>query len=191
MLRTMLKSKIHRATVTQADLHYVGSVTIDADLMDAADLLEGEQVTIVDIDNGNRLVTYAITGERGSGVIGINGAAAHLVHPGDLVILIAYATMEDAQAREYQPRIVFVDNANRQIDLGEHARSRVRAGGCVRPDVAALNDAARDRRPQHAHRRRADLRIRRPRQGGAELADPHRIRGHRRRTRADHRRTDR
>ena len=82
MLRTMLKSKIHRATVTQADLHYVGSVTIDADLMDAADLLEGEQVTIVDIDNGARLVTYAITGERGTGVIGIDGAAAHLVHPG-------------------------------------------------------------------------------------------------------------
>ena len=99
MLRTMLKSKIHRATVTQADLHYVGSVTIDADLMEAADLLEGEQVTIVDIDNGARLVTYAITGQRGSGVIGINGAAAHLVHPGDLVILIAYATMDDAEAR--------------------------------------------------------------------------------------------
>lgn len=90
MQRTMLKSKIHRATVTQADLHYVGSVTIDADLMEAADLLEGEQVTIVDIDNGARLVTYAITGERGTGVIGINGAAAHLIHPGDLVILIAY-----------------------------------------------------------------------------------------------------
>src|SRR5690349_16402136 len=121
MIRTMLKSKIHRATVTQADLHYVGSVTIDADLMDAADLLEGEQVTIVDIDNGNRLVTYAITGERGSGVIGINGAAAHLVHPGDLVILIAYAAMDDAQARAYQPRIVFVDDANRQIDLGDHS----------------------------------------------------------------------
>ena len=118
MLRTMLKSKIHRATVTQADLHYVGSVTIDADLMDAADLLEGEQVTIVDIDNGNRLVTYAITGQRGSGVIGINGAAAHLIHPGDVVILIAYGTMEDARAREYEPRIVFVNAANRQIDLG-------------------------------------------------------------------------
>jgi aspartate 1-decarboxylase len=118
MLRTMLKSKIHRATVTQADLHYVGSVTIDADLMDAADLLEGEQVTIVDIDNGARLVTYAITGERGSGVIGINGAAAHLVHPGDLVILIAYGTMEEAEARAYQPRIVFVDAANKPIDLG-------------------------------------------------------------------------
>ena len=118
MLRTMLKSKIHRARVTQADLHYVGSVTIDADLMDAADLLEGEQVTIVDIDNGARLVTYAITGERGSGVIGINGAAAHLVHPGDLVILIAYGTMEDAEARTYQPRVVFVDADNKQIDLG-------------------------------------------------------------------------
>jgi aspartate 1-decarboxylase len=118
MLRTMLKSKIHRATVTQADLHYVGSVTIDADLMDAADLLEGEQVTIVDIDNGARLVTYAITGERGSGVIGINGAAAHLVHPGDLVILIAYGTMDDAEARAYRPRIVFVDADNTPIDLG-------------------------------------------------------------------------
>lgn len=86
--------------------------------MDAADLLEGEQVTIVDIDNGARLVTYAITGERGSGVIGINGAAAHLVHPGDLVILIAYATMDDARARTYQPRIVFVDAYNKPIDMG-------------------------------------------------------------------------
>jgi aspartate 1-decarboxylase len=118
MFRTMLKSKIHRATVTQADLHYVGSVTIDADLMEAADLLEGEQVTIVDIDNGARLVTYAITGERGTGVIGINGAAAHLVHPGDLVILIAYASMTDPEARSHRPRIVFVDAENRQIDLG-------------------------------------------------------------------------
>ena len=118
MFRTMLKSKIHRATVTQADLHYVGSVTIDADLTDAADLLEGEQVTIVDIDNGARLITYAITGERGRGVIGINGAAAHLVHPGDLVILMAYATMDDAQAREYRPRVVFVDAVNRQVEVG-------------------------------------------------------------------------
>lgn len=118
MFRTMLKSKIHRATVTDANLHYVGSVTIDADLMDAADLIEGEQVTIVDVDNGQRLVTYAITGRRGSGVIGINGAAAHLVHPGDLVILIAYGTMEDAEARAYRPRVVFVDEDNRQVDIG-------------------------------------------------------------------------
>lgn len=118
MFRTMMTSKIHRATVTQADLHYVGSVTIDADLMDAADLLEGEQVTIVDIDNGHRLETYAITGARGSGVIGINGAAAHLVHPGDLVIIIAYGMMSDAEARSFTPRVVFVDGANRPVDVG-------------------------------------------------------------------------
>lgn len=127
MLRTMLKSKIHRATVTQADLHYVGSVTIDADLMDAADLLEGEQVTIVDIDNGNRLVTYAITGERGTGIIGINGAAAHLIHPGDLVILISYGTMENSEARAFQPRVIFVDGQNRQIDFS-HDAARVPDG---------------------------------------------------------------
>ena len=100
MFRTMLKSKIHRATVTQADLHYVGSVTVDADLLDAADLLPGEQVAIVDVTNGARLETYVIPGERGSGVIGINGAAAHLVHPGDLVILISYAQMDDARGAD-------------------------------------------------------------------------------------------
>ena len=134
MFRTMLKSKIHRARVTHADLHYVGSVTIDADLMEAADLLESEQVTIVDIDNGNRLVTYAITGQRGSGVIGINGAAAHLVHPGDLVILIAYGTMDDAEARRYRPRVVFVDVDNRQIDLGDDpARVPDDAAGLLSP----------------------------------------------------------
>ncbi len=95
MLRTMMKSKIHRATVTQADLHYVGSVTVDEDLLDAADLLPGELVHIVDVTNGARLETYTIAGERGSGVIGINGAAARLVHPGDLVILIGYGQMDD------------------------------------------------------------------------------------------------
>ena len=100
MLRTMMKSKIHRATVTQADLHYVGSVTVDEDLLDAADLLPGELVHIVDVTNGARLETYTIAGERGSGVIGINGAAARLVHPGDLVILIAYGQMETAEARD-------------------------------------------------------------------------------------------
>ncbi|MCX5403223.1 aspartate 1-decarboxylase [Streptomyces sp. NBC_00335] len=118
MLRTMFKSKIHRATVTQADLHYVGSVTIDADLLDAADLLPGELVHIVDITNGARLETYVIRGERGSGVIGINGAAAHLVHPGDLVILISYGQMEDAEARVFEPRVVHVDGDNRIIELG-------------------------------------------------------------------------
>src|SRR5205814_4852487 len=105
MLRTMFKSKIHRATVTQADLHYVGSVTVDADLMDAADLLPGEQVAIVDVTNGARIETYVIEGARGSGVIGINGAAARLVHEGDLVILISYCTVTDAEARTLLPRV--------------------------------------------------------------------------------------
>lgn len=118
MFRTMLKSKIHRATVTHADLHYVGSVTVDEDLMDAADLLSGERVAIVDITNGARLETYVIPGARGSGVIGINGAAAHLVAPDDLVILISYATMDDTEARHYRPRVVFVDDANRIAELG-------------------------------------------------------------------------
>jgi aspartate 1-decarboxylase len=118
MMRTMLKSKIHRATVTQADLHYVGSVTVDEDLMDAADLLPGEQVAVVDVTNGARLETYAIAGERGSGVIGINGAAAHLVHPGDLVILISYGVLEDAEAKSHLPRVVHVDGANRVVELG-------------------------------------------------------------------------
>jgi aspartate 1-decarboxylase len=118
MMRTMLKSKIHRATVTQADLHYVGSVTIDEDLLDAADLLPGEQVAIVDITNGARLETYAIPGERGSGVIGINGAAAHLVHPGDLVIMISYGVMDETEAKSHLPKVVHVDAANRIVDLG-------------------------------------------------------------------------
>ncbi|MFF9156727.1 aspartate 1-decarboxylase [Streptomyces sp. NPDC014846] len=118
MLRTLFKSKIHRATVTQADLHYVGSVTIDADLLDAADLLPGELVHIVDVTNGARLETYVIEGERGSGVIGINGAAAHLVHPGDLVIIISYAQVSDAEARQLRPRVVHVDAGNRIVSLG-------------------------------------------------------------------------
>jgi aspartate 1-decarboxylase len=117
MFRTMFKSKIHRATVTHADLHYVGSVTIDADLLDAADILDGEQVAIVDITNGARLETYTIAGERGSGVIGINGAAAHLVDPGDLVILISYAQMDDAEARTFVPRVVHVDERNAIIEV--------------------------------------------------------------------------
>ncbi|WP_026066299.1 aspartate 1-decarboxylase [Actinoalloteichus spitiensis] len=115
MFRTMLKSKIHRATVTQADLHYVGSVTIDEDLMEAADLLPGEQVTIVDVTNGARLETYAIPGERGTGVLGINGAAAHLVHVGDIVILIAYGVVDDEEARNLRPRVLFVDGDNRVL----------------------------------------------------------------------------
>src|SRR4249919_1857157 len=125
MLRTMMKSKIHRATVTQADLHYVGSVTVDEDLLDAADLLAGELVHIVDVTNGARLETYTIKGERGSGVIGINGAAAHLVHPGDLVILISYAQMDDATARAYVPTVVHVDAENRILALGNNPAEAV------------------------------------------------------------------
>ncbi|GAA4223458.1 aspartate 1-decarboxylase [Actinomadura meridiana] len=125
MFRTMFKSKIHRATVTQADLHYVGSLTVDQDLMDAADLLPGEQVSIVDIDNGARLETYLIAGERGSGVIGINGAAARLVQPGDLVIIISYALLPDAEAREFVPRVVHVDRTNKIISLGSDPASPV------------------------------------------------------------------
>ncbi|MCE7081232.1 aspartate 1-decarboxylase [Streptomyces sp. ST2-7A] len=132
MLRTMFKSKIHRATVTQADLHYVGSVTVDADLLDAADILPGEQVHIVDITNGNRLETYTIEGERGSGVIGINGAAARLVAPGDLVILIAYAQVTDEEARSMKPRVVHVDADNRVVDLGSDPGEPVPGGGDLR-----------------------------------------------------------
>jgi aspartate 1-decarboxylase len=135
LIRTMMKSKIHRATVTQADLHYVGSVTVDQDLLDAADLLPGELVHIVDIDNGARLETYTIAGERGSGVIGINGAAAHLVHPGDLVILIAYAQMEDAEARAFEPSVVFVDADNRVMSTGGDPAEALPGSGLVRGDI--------------------------------------------------------
>ena len=113
MIRTLLKSKIHRATVTEANLEYEGSVTIDALLMDAADLLPYEQVQIYDCTNGSRLTTYAIPGEPGSGEICINGAAAHLVKPGDTVIIACYAQVEDHEARGWEPRRVFVDRANR------------------------------------------------------------------------------
>lgn len=118
MRRTLMKSKLHRVTVTQANLDYVGSVTIDRHLMEAADLLENEKVQIVDNTNGARLETYVIPGERGSGIIGINGAAAHLVHPGDNVIIISYAEFEDAEARTFEPTVVFVDAHNRVVELG-------------------------------------------------------------------------
>ena len=121
MMRVMMKSKIHRATVTQADLHYVGSVAIDVNLLEAADLLEGEQVTIADITNGARLETYVIPAPRGSGVIGINGAAAHLVNEGDLVIIIAYGLFDDAEARALKPSVVHVDADNRIAMLSDDA----------------------------------------------------------------------
>ena len=135
MQRIMMKSKIHRATVTHADLDYVGSVTLDQDLMDAADLLEGEQVAIVDITNGARIETYVIPGTRGSGVIGINGAAAHLVHPGDLVIIISYALVEDSEARTLKPAVVHVDAANRIVKLGNDAAEPVPGSDQKRGDA--------------------------------------------------------
>ncbi len=118
MLRPMLIGKIHRATVTAADLHYVGSITIDADLLDAADLLPGQQVDVVDVTNGARLTTYVIAGERGAGGVAINGAAAHLVHPGDVVIVIGYGMLTDAEARSHQAAVVFVDADNHIASLG-------------------------------------------------------------------------
>ena len=118
MQRTMLKSKIHRATVTDSDLHYAGSITVDADLLDAADIAEHEQVHVVDVNNGERFITYTIAGERGSGAVQVNGAAARLVHHGDTVIVFSYATYSDVELDEYEPRVVHVtsDNRIRTID---------------------------------------------------------------------------
>lgn len=115
MLLTMMHGKIHRATVTQANLNYVGSITIDEDLLDAAGILPGEKVQIVNNNNGARLETYTIAGERKSGVICLNGAAARLAVEGDIVIIIAYALMNDKEARELQPKVVLVDENNHII----------------------------------------------------------------------------
>jgi len=112
MRRTMLKSKIHRATITGSDLHYVGSITIDQDLLDAADIREHEQVHVVDVDNGARFETYTISGERGSGEICINGAAARLVHTGDTIIVISYAEYAEEELESYVPRVVHVNSDN-------------------------------------------------------------------------------
>jgi len=115
--RRMLKSKIHRAVVTDANLHYVGSITIDPELLAAADILEHEQVAVVDIDNGARFETYAIAGRPGSGDMCLNGAAARLVSPGDRVIVISYADYEASELEHHEPAVVHVDTANRRIDV--------------------------------------------------------------------------
>ena len=117
MLRTMLKSKIHRATVTASDLHYVGSITVDPDLLEAADILEHEQVAVVDVDNGARFETYTIAGTRGSGEIKVNGAAARLVHHGDTVIVISYAQYDRVEMEHYEPTVVHVDRQNRIVTV--------------------------------------------------------------------------
>ena len=115
MRRHLMKSKIHRATITAADLHYEGSLTVDQDLLDAADLAEFEDVQIVNVNNGQRFNTYVIPGARGSGTIQLNGAAARLGLPGDLVIIIAYGVFEQAEVEQFRPRVVFVDDRNRIV----------------------------------------------------------------------------
>lgn len=120
MQRVMLKSKIHRATVTDSDLHYVGSITIDPELLEAADMLEYEQVHVVDVDNGARFETYTIPGERGSGEMCVNGAAARLVHRGDTIIVISYGSYDEADLERYAPRVVHVEaGTNRIITIDE------------------------------------------------------------------------
>jgi len=116
----MMKSKIHRATVTEANLNYVGSITIDESLMEAADILENEKVQIVDNNNGSRLETYVIPGPRGSGVICLNGAAARLVQPGDTVIIISYAMLSSEELESHKPTVVFVDENNKPVKLADH-----------------------------------------------------------------------
>jgi len=113
MQRTMLKSKIHGARVTQADLNYIGSVTIDRDLLDAVDLIPNERVLVVNLENGTRLETYVFEGEAGSGVIGMNGGCARHCQPGDRVLIMAFASLDDAEARRHKPRVVFTDEKNR------------------------------------------------------------------------------
>jgi aspartate 1-decarboxylase len=128
MQRTMLKSKIHRATVTDCDLHYVGSITIDPDLLEAADILEHEQVHVVDIDNGARFETYTIPGERGSGDMKVNGAAARLVHRGDTIIVISYAQYTKEEMEHYTPRVVHVEaNTNRIVTVDDEVATLLSA----------------------------------------------------------------
>lgn len=119
MWRTMMKSKLHRATVTAADLNYIGSITIDSRLMEAADILPNEKVQVVNNNNGARLETYAIPGPPGSGVICANGAAARLVQPGDIVIIISYGIYTEEEARNLKPRVIFLDKGNRVVEAKE------------------------------------------------------------------------
>jgi aspartate 1-decarboxylase len=127
MQRTMLKSKIHRATVTDCDLHYVGSITIDPDLLEGADMLEFEQVAVVDVDNGARFETYTIAGERGSGEIKVNGAAARLVHRGDTIIVISYGVYDPDDLKQYIPRVVHVDARNEILNIDDEVATLLSA----------------------------------------------------------------
>ena len=137
MQRYLLYAKLHRVTVNQSDMNYVGSVTIDRTLLEAARLLPGERVDVVDVTNGARLTTYVIEGEAGSGQICINGAAAHLIQPGDIAIIIAYAQMDEDEARTFVPRVVFVDHDNRIVEIGDDP--------AVVPDGAGLTSSGTPR----------------------------------------------
>ncbi|MBN2176443.1 MAG: aspartate 1-decarboxylase [Demequinaceae bacterium] len=133
----MMISKIHRATVTQADLHYVGSITIDASLMEAADLLPGQRVDVLDVTNGARLTTYAIPGNYKDGQICINGAAAHHIHPGDIIIILAYGYLGDEDARRFDPTVVFVDAENAIVKVC-HEPGEVPADSDLKPSGRGL-----------------------------------------------------
>ena len=126
MNRTMLKSKIHRAHVTGSDLHYVGSITVDAELLEAADILEHERVHVLDVDNGARFETYTIAGARGAGEVTVNGAAARLVHAGDTVIVLSYAAYSEAELATYEPRVVHVDSDNAIVRVDDAVAELVR-----------------------------------------------------------------
>lgn len=131
MFVTMLKSKIHRAKVTQAELNYVGSITVDMDLLEAAGIYEYEKVQVADVESGNRLETYTIAGERGSGVICLNGAAARLVQPGDHIIIMAYCEMEPSEAKVHQPKVVFVDERNTVTKVADYEKHGITDGNVL------------------------------------------------------------
>lgn len=134
MILTLMKSKIHRATVTQADLNYVGSLTIDADLMDAAKIQPNEMVYLSNLNNAVRIVTYALEGPRGSGIIGINGPPARQFHVGDTVIVLAYAGMSESEAASFEPRVVFVDGQNKITGLSGDAGEPIPGSDTLRGD---------------------------------------------------------
>jgi aspartate 1-decarboxylase len=139
MRRTVLKSKIHRATVTDTNLDYEGSLTIDADLLDEADILPNEQIHVWDVTNGNRIITYALAGPRGTGIVQVNGGGAHSIHKGDLIIIATFTTLREKQARRYEPHVLFVDERN-------HPRSRPGPA-----DISALNGASGETTDQAEH----------------------------------------
>lgn len=125
MFRTLMRAKVHGATLTGANLNYVGSLTLDAGIMEQLDMLPNEQVQVLNLNTGSRLTTYLLPGEKGSGVVALNGAAARLGHPGDKVLIVAYAVMSEEEARQFRPKVVLVDDRNRIVEILEDARTAV------------------------------------------------------------------